>query len=357
MSIAAMNISPEAELQTTRTPGAKTLAASTISVTVDFDQDGVQHGFLKLPYSHDLSAWGCIMIPITVVKNGNGPTALMTGGNHGDEYEGITALLKLASELRAGDVQGRVIIVPAMNYPAVQNASRTSPIDKGNMNRSFPGNPYGSMTERIADYFQRTLIPLCDYALDIHSGGKTLDILPFAAAHRLQDPEQEAKCIAGAQAFGTAASMILFELDAASLYDTAVEAQGKVFVTTELGGGGTSTPKTMALADRGVRNFLRFAGITQGQLEPADEPQVLLDMPDASCYVQSLHRGILELNLSIGDRVRRGDLVARVHAFERTGTPAVEYHAERDGLLVARRFPALVDIGDTLAVIADIVEN
>lgn len=352
-----MNISVEAQLQANRCNTVVETRASTISATVDFDQDGVQHGFLKLPYSHDQSAWGCIMIPVSVVKNGEGPTALLTGGNHGDEYEGITSLLKLANELRAEDVQGRVIIVPAMNYPAVQNGSRTSPIDKGNMNRAFPGNPAGSMTERIADYFQRYLIPLCDYALDIHSGGKTLDIVPFAAAHRLPDPQQEAKCIDGARLFGTAASMILFELDAASLYDTAVEAQGKVFVTTELGGGGTSTPKTMALADRGVRNFLKFAGIIAGELEPADEPLLQLDMPDASCYVQSTHRGILELTRSLGDRLRQGDLVARVHAFERTGTPAVEYRAQRDGLLVARRFPALVDIGDTLAVIADIVES
>lgn len=357
MSTAAMNITPEAELQAVSHSGLVEAPATTMSVTVDFERDGVQHGFMKLPYSHDLSAWGCIMIPISVIKNGEGPTALLTGGNHGDEYEGITSLLKLASELRAEDVQGRVIIVPAMNYPAVQNGSRTSPIDKGNMNRSFPGHPYGSMTERIADYFQRHLIRLCDYALDIHSGGKTLDILPFAAAHRLLDPQQEAKCIEGAKVFGTAASMILFELDAASLYDTAVEAQGKVFVTTELGGGGTSTPQTMLLADRGVRNFLKFAGITKGELEPADEPALQLDMPDATCYVQSVHHGILELALSVGDRVQKGDLVARVHTFERTGNPAVEYRAERDGLLVARRFPALVDIGDTLAVIADIVEN
>ncbi|MNF27800.1 Succinylglutamate desuccinylase / Aspartoacylase family protein [compost metagenome] len=352
-----MNISSEVELQANARSSAVEMRATTLSATVDFDQDGVQHGFLKLPYSHDQSAWGCIMIPISVVKNGTGPTALLTGGNHGDEYEGITSLLKLANELRAEDVQGRVIIVPAMNYPAVQNGSRTSPIDKGNMNRSFPGSPTGSMTERIADYFQRYLIPLCDYALDIHSGGKTLDILPFAAAHRLPDPQQEARCIEGARLFGTAASMILFELDAASLYDTAVEAQGKVFVTTELRGGGTSTPETMALADRGVRNFLKFAGILDGEPELADEPSMQLDMPDASCYVQSIHRGILELTRSLGDRVRRGDLVARVHAFERTGAPPVEYRAERNGLLVARRFPALVDIGDTLAVIADIVEG
>ena len=71
------------------TDQANQLRPSPISATVDFDADGVQHGFLKLPISTDESAWGAVMIPVTVVKNGDGPTALLTGGNHGDEYEGI----------------------------------------------------------------------------------------------------------------------------------------------------------------------------------------------------------------------------------------------------------------------------
>ncbi|WP_445396351.1 N(2)-acetyl-L-2,4-diaminobutanoate deacetylase DoeB [Zobellella sp. An-6] len=328
------------------------MQATTITPTVDFERDGKQHGFLKLPYSSDQSAWGCIMIPITVVKNGDGPTALLTGGNHGDEYEGITALLKLANSLEPAQVRGRVIIVPAMNYPAVRNGSRTSPIDKGNMNRSFPGNPAGSMTERIADYFNRYLVPMCDYALDIHSGGKTLDFIPFSAAHRLPDPAQEAACIEGARLFGAPNVVVMFELDTASLYDTAVESQGKVFVTTELCGGGTSSPETIALADQGVHNFLIFAGITRGDYRLPDTPPRLLDMPDGSCYMMSEHQGLLELCVSLGDRVRAGDLVARIHSLERTGQPPAEYRAQRDGILAGRRHPALIDIGDTFAVLA-----
>ena len=65
-----MNISTEAELQASMHSSVSEIRATTLSATVDFDQDGVQHGFLKLPYSHDQSAWGCIMIPISVVKNG-----------------------------------------------------------------------------------------------------------------------------------------------------------------------------------------------------------------------------------------------------------------------------------------------
>ena len=60
------------------------MRSSPISATVDFEKDGVQHGFLKLPYSRDDSAWGAVMIPIAVIKHGKGPTALLTGANHGD---------------------------------------------------------------------------------------------------------------------------------------------------------------------------------------------------------------------------------------------------------------------------------
>ncbi|MCE8024200.1 MULTISPECIES: N(2)-acetyl-L-2,4-diaminobutanoate deacetylase DoeB [Halomonadaceae] len=330
---------------------------SPISATVDFDADGVQHGFLKLPISTDESAWGAVMIPVTVVKNGEGPTALLTGGNHGDEYEGITALMKLSSSLRAEDVSGRVIIVPMMNMPAAMAGKRTSPMDGGNLNRSFPGDPDGTVTEKIADYFTRVITPMCDVVLDLHSGGRTLDIIPFGASHVLDDPEQQRQALEGAKAFGAPYAMMMFELDAAALFDTAVESQGKVFVATELGGGGTSTPESLALTERGVRNFLIYFGLLQGEVEMPAEPQIYLDMPDASCYVQSEHTGLLELTLALGDRVEKGQVIARVYDMTRSGATPVEYHAGRDGILAARRFPALVNMGDTIAVIADVVDT
>jgi len=200
---------------------------SPITATVDLDRDGVQHGFLKLPHSHDGSAWGNVMIPITVVRNGEGPTALLSGGNHGDEYEGITALLKLANRLQPEQITGRVIIVPMLNHPAVLNGSRTSPLDGGNLNRAFPGNPAGTLTEKIADYLTRYLVPLCDLALDIHSGGRTLDLLPFAATHRMADREFEARCLAAATAFGAPYTLFMAELEGDVLYDSVVEGGGQ----------------------------------------------------------------------------------------------------------------------------------
>jgi len=291
---------------------------SPISPTIPLDQDGIHHGFLKLPYSRDDSAWGAVMIPITVVRNGNGPTALLTGGNHGDEYEGLVSLFKLAESLSAGEITGRVIILPAMNYPAFRSASRTSPIDAGNMNRSFPGKPDGTVTQKIADYIFRYLVPEADIVLDIHSGGKTLDFIPFAAAHVLPDKEQEARCVAAMKAFGAPYSMMMLELDAVGMFDI-------------------------------------HAGILKGEIEPSPTGTTMLDMPDDRCFVASEASGLYEPCVDLGDMVKEGDLIARIYDVERTGTPPREYYAPRAGIVSCRHFQGLIKTGDCLIVIAEVL--
>jgi N-alpha-acetyl-L-2,4-diaminobutyrate deacetylase len=293
------------------------MRASPISPTVDFSAEGVQHGFLRLPYSRDDSAWGSVMIPVTVVKNGEGPTALLTGGNHGDEYEGPIALFDLARSLKAEDISGRVIIVPAMNYPAFLAGTRTSPIDRGNMNRSFPGAPDGTVTPKIADYFQRTLLPLADIVLDFHSGGKTLDFLPFCAAHILPDKAQEAKAFSLVSAFGAPWSMKMLEIDAVGMYDTAAEEMGKVFITTELGGGGTSRAETVRIARRGILNVLRHEGMVDGAVEKL--PTRWLDMPSGDSFCFAEEDGMIETMVDLGEPIEAGAIVARIHSTGRTG--------------------------------------
>ena len=313
---------------------------SLISSTIDFQKDGVQHGFLKLPHSHDDSAWGSIVIPITVAKNGEGPTILFTGANHGDEYEGPIALFDLANNINSEDIEGRVIIIPGMNYPALQAGKRTSPIDGGNMNRVFPGNPEGTFTEKIADYFNRTLLPLADFVVDFHSGGKTLDFLPFCCAHVLNDKEQQSRCIEAMKAFNAPHSVMLLEIDAVNMYDTAAENMGKVFISTELGGGGSTTAYTVEIAKKGIRNLLRHTGICEGDLEVSET--LNLDMPDQRCYIFSETTGLVEHCIDLGDPVKKGQLVAKVHNIERTGVEPVEYFAEIDGIYTGRHYPGLV---------------
>lgn len=329
------------------------MSRNPITPTIPLDADGAHHGFLRLPYSRDDSAWGALMIPFSVIRNGDGPTALFVAGNHGDEYEGQLALRELALTLDPAAIRGRVIILPSLNYPAARAATRTSPIDGGNMNRIFPGRPDGGVTEKIADYVQAELIGLADLVLDLHSGGRTLDFVPFAAAHVLPDKTQEAACVAAMRAFNAPYSMKLLEIDAVGMLDTTVEERGKTFVTTELCGGGSSTPASVAVARKGVRNLLIHAGISEG--EPDLGPSVDLDMPDERCFVFSEDEGMIEFAVGLGERVAEGDLLARVWPVARTGVAPSAYHARRAGMLVGRHFPGLVQAGDCLGVVAAVV--
>jgi N2-acetyl-L-2,4-diaminobutanoate deacetylase len=327
-----------------------TMRPSPISPTIDLHKDGVRHGHLRLPYSRDDSAWGSVMIPIAVIRNGEGPTALLTGGNHGDEYEGPLALFELARTLDPKDVTGTVIIVPAMNYPAFRAGTRTSPIDRGNLNRTFPGRPDGTVTEKIADYFQRYLLPRSDIVLDFHSGGKTLDFLPYCAGHYRPDKALEAKGFAAVAAFAAPWSMKMIEIDSVGMFDTAAEDMGKLFVTTELGGGGTSTAASVRIARRGVSNVLKHAGILAGPLD--QQPTRWLDMPSGDCFSFAEEDGMIETTVDLGEAVTKGQVIARIHQVGRTGVAPQEIKAKMSGLLVARHFPGLVKSGDCASVMA-----
>ncbi|HET9068033.1 MAG TPA: succinylglutamate desuccinylase/aspartoacylase family protein, partial [Amaricoccus sp.] len=196
----------------------------------------------------------------------------------------------------------------------------------------------------------RELLPRADIVLDFHSGGKTLDFLPFAASHRLPDEAQQARARAAVAAFAAPFSMQMLEIDSSGLYDTTAESLGKTFVTTELGGGGTARAETVAIARRGTRNLLIHAGILAAAPDPIPTPW--LDMPSADCFTFAEQAGLLEPLLDLGAPVAAGQPVARIHPATRTGLPPTELHAALTGLLAARHFPGLIQPGDCAAVVA-----
>lgn len=321
---------------------------SSIAATIPFEKDGIHHGYLRLPHSRDDSAWGNLMIPICVVRNGSGPSALITGANHGDEYEGPLALVELAATIDIDQVSGTIIIVPFFNYPAFQVGRRTSPIDGGNMNRVFPGRPDGNVTEKIADYFQRELLPRAELVLDFHSGGRTLDFLPFAACHVLEDKQQEARCRAARDAFCAPWSIAMREIDSLGMYDDAAEALGKTFVTTELAGGGTSTPQSVAIARRGLRNILIHSGNLAG--EPERQKSRNIHQPEG-CFRFAQCTGMIEYLVNLGDEVKEGQPIGCIWNTSSTGCKPAIFTAPIEGILLARHFPGLVQMGDCIAVI------
>ena len=131
----------------------------------------------------------------------------------------------------------------------------------------------------------------------------------------------------------------------------------KVFVSTELGGGGTSSPKTVEIAKHGVHNLLVHAGILRDEPIQSGEPMLELEMQQDNAYVFSKHNGLLEPCVSLGDPVQNGDLIARIYSTERTGMPPIDYFTGSDGIIMGRHYPSLVKIGDCMNVIANISKD
>lgn len=330
---------------------------SRIHCEVELERPGKQQGYLRLPCPQNHSAWGVQLIPITVIAQGSGPTVLLTAGLHGDEYEGPVILSKLSRSLQAEQIQGRVILLPALNLAGLDASQRLSPLDGRDLNRSFPGDAEGSPAQALADYITHELLPPAELVLDFHSGGYSLDFLPSIIMHRLPDAQREARTLEGLQAFGGPYGLILEELDATGMFDSLVEKLGKVFLTTELSGGGRLSPTALSIAHDGVLRLLHWFGVLRDAsiLPGPSEPQILLEVPDSACYTHTPEAGVYEPFYTLGETVQAGATLGQIHFLARPQREPLLLRAQIEGLLWACRPPARVAAGDCVAVLAQTV--
>lgn len=328
-----------------------TAKASPVRADIDLDAPGKRFGHIRVPHSTHESAYGWIAIPIAVIRGGAGPDVLLTAGNHGDEYEGQIALLKLMRELEPNTVRGRVIIAPRLNLPAAAAGRRTSPIDGGNMNRLFPGNPEGTPTEQIAHYVDSVLLPMTQVSLDIHSGGSSLEYLPCAFARVPEDTEARARQREALLAFGAPMAIMVDKPQSNRTLSAAALAHGHLHFSTEIGGGASTRPQTQAIADQCVRRLLAHVGVL-AEAPPAAGATRMMRVAGPSHYVYAPVRGLFEPGFTLGDVVRQGDLAGRIHFPEEPERAPRDLVFEDAGVVVCRRISSLVAPGDCLAHLA-----
>jgi uncharacterized protein len=323
---------------------------SRIVADVDFDRNGRQHGFLRLFHSVHSSAYGFIPIPIVVLKNGSGPTSLLVSGTHGDEYEGQVALCNLVKSLDPARIRGRVIILPAANFPAAMAGRRTSPIDEGNLNRLFPGDPDGTITEQIAYHIEHELVPMADLVCDLHSGGSSLMYVPSALFGGWQRDGSTAEGVAALKAFG---SPIAYVAEAnqggAKTLSGGAARHGVICLGTEAGGSGHVTRAALRIVERGVVNVLVHLGILPGadRIAP-DGPTRFLEVGGSDYFVYAPEQGLFEPLVELGEMVRAGQPAARIHLPETPWAQPVTANFAHDGFVLCKRIPGRTVRGDCL---------
>ena len=324
--------------------------------SIDLSKTGAHYGHLAIPYSYNLGGWANLHVPIASLRNGSGPTVLLMAGNHGDEYPGQVAILNLWRELKAADITGHLILIPCLNPPAAHAATRLSPLDGKNFNRCFPGNPQGTPSEILAHYLTTVLFPQADTVIDLHTGGRSLTFLPTAHMHLVPDPAQRRAMLAATEAFLTDVAFLYADVAGTGLLPVEAESQGKIVITTEMGGGEVVPAAVHRLCQRGLRNVLIHTGVLSGNLEIRKQPIRWVQALDREDYRFAPESGLFESCVDLGDAVNEGDTLGRIHFLERPDREPVMVKAHASGMLIAGRAPSIVKQGDCVACIAHDVD-
>ncbi|CAN7704029.1 succinylglutamate desuccinylase/aspartoacylase family protein [Bosea sp. LjRoot237] len=332
-------------------------STSRVRCEIDFEASGRQAGYLRAPLSRNTSGWGVVEIPVVSVKNGSGPTILFTGGVHGDEYEGPIAISRLARSLDPARVQGRVIMIPALNIPAVMNDTRLSPVDNRDMNRCFPGNPKGTFSEMLAHFVDEVLLPLVDISVDLHTAGHSGDSALSTNMHYVADTALRERTMAAAAAFGAPYNVVFWGVDEGATLTSSVERRGILSLGTELGGWGRVNVEGVRIADRALTNILKHFGLMEGKPETRQRdgsPGTRhMMVRDSAGYSFAPAGGLFEPRNVVGDACRAGELAGYLHFVEDIDRAPLEVRYRRDGVLWMSAGPGRVQRGDAVAVLME----
>ncbi|PWK74127.1 hypothetical protein C8K44_104299 [Aminobacter sp. AP02] len=321
---------------------------------LDLEGQGKQTGHIHLPNSVHRSAYGTIAIPCCIIANGSGPTVLLTGGVHGDEYEGQIALGRLCRGIEPSMVRGRLILVPSINLPAALASTRTSPLDGQNLNRIFPGDADGTPSEQIAYFVENVLAPISDVWFDFHSGGSSLNYLPLVATHLFRDEAINRKAGPILDSFGVPLALVWNFFDEPRMGKSCAERNGIVYVASEFGGGGSVNLDGLRLCYEGTVRALVSFGVLDADAIPVSPPtttrKLIVRHRDDNIYASST--GVFEPRVALGAEVRSGDPLGDILALDDLSAKPSTQLALNDGIVVCLRHPALVERGDCIAQLA-----
>jgi predicted deacylase len=322
-------------------------------IGIDFSRDGKQSGHLAIPYSSHASAYGKIVVPIVYIKNGEGPSALISAGVHGDEFEGQIALRNLCLDLGQDDINGSVVILPMANAPAVLSSSRVSPIDHLNLNRMFPGNLLGSPTEMMANAIENLLMDHCDFAYDIHSGGSSLLYDTVAVTTATGSREDDEKRLNLLRSLGLGAGMLLpsdSNMGFESSTDGAMLRKNVIGVSAEFGGAGVLSPDLLEICEKSIRGFLAHVGILPSAAAAATAKHCdMYDVGHPDAHVFSDCTGIFKPEVSVGANLAKGETIGRIYDFYDLLAPPKLVMSDLTGMVLALRTLPRTQVGDCLA--------
>lgn len=291
-------------------------------------------GYLRAgPYFHHSRAYvrRFELIPFTVVRGvEEGPTLCQTSGCHGTEYAGIDATVRLANTIEPVDLKGTFIAVHPVNYPGFLDRSYINPLDGKDMQRNYPGNPFGTISERMCyTVFNETVLK-SDFFLDCHGGDIHESLLWYAIYYGTND-EVEVRSKSMVRASGLKyAARYPYQPHRAMGMEAAK--QGIPGFLYELGTGDKLIPEESDAVYNCSRNVMIYLGMLEGspskivnQPKTTEEQELKTWKNQKSEHFTK--QGLYHSNIKPGDFVEKGQIIGYVtneygETIEKIGAPA-----------------------------------
>jgi len=269
------------------------------------------------------------------------PRLLVMAGVHGDEYEGVAILHDLAREINPEKLNGTLTLVPVANPQAFYSGTRRNPIDLGDLNRAFPGNPEGSITDRLAYELFHKLVLGNDYVLSLHGWSKESVVVPYVE-YPIGNNYACRRSRAAAKAMGVE-FLHPYHWPKGVLGEAAI-AHGISPIEPEVGGMGTATPEGHSIYRQMIYRLLLHLEMVDASdvAPPASMKPKLISHAD----VLADHAGLFRTSVKLKENVIRNQLLGTIHGLG--GELLQELRAPRAGFVGILRSFASVQPGDRL---------
>ncbi len=290
-------------------------------------------------------------MPVTIISGKEkGPVFTIIAGIHGFEYPPITAVQELIKEIDPKKLKGTLIVVPMANVGSFYKRTPfVNPSDHKNLNNAFPGSQTGTITEQIAHYITKQIIPQSDVFLDIHAGDANEDLLPFVCYYNNTSEEKKTLLSSKLSEISGINHIVSYpytitKTEPAKYAFKQASQNGKTALSIEAGKLGNVQTESVHLIKKAVYNMLDYMEMYSKGTTPEKNPSaVYLSNQE---YVKAEFTGIFNSNLKSGDYIKKGDKIGFVS--NEFGKVLTEIKSPATGVILYKIGTPPVNKGETV---------